>query len=121
MAIDEKVGEQGVTVLLLARRWRVSRVLARRLMDSKTAKKSETTKAVKTFEKLSHELDKAIFELEKAVAESGQNLPMARPAAAKVKMSIPWGSVLGTISDIAKAAGDSVEAGRVIDATPDKD
>lgn len=114
--ISSEVGGIGVEVLNAARRWRRSRVVLRRTLDSKTASKQQKDKARRGYEKSNAELEGVVGKLEAAMRSAGPTVPMD-----KQQSDFPWQRFFGVISEVAKAVETTVDApNKVIDATPDR-
>ena len=80
------------------RRWAYARVTLRRLLDSKKATPEQVEKAQSDYRKLSDALEAAVVVFERALkATGGKIVPK------KQSTPLPWGSILGAISEGAKA------------------
>lgn len=123
----------GVEALNAARRWALSRLKLRQVLDSKTAKPAAVEQAKLDYRKQSDDLEKTMLTLEKHLAENGSRL------SAKAKRdpnapAFPWKSFLGMIAEGARALENAVDhkgvsgvpadtyiRAEVIDVTPPKD
>ena len=96
----------GVEALNTARRWALSRLTLRRVLDSKTAPASAVEKAKRDYQKNTDDLEKVMLQLEKRLVDSGANIPSSKSKGPQKQF--PWKQFLGMIAEGAKALETAV-------------
>lgn len=94
-----------VEVLKAARRWVASRVVLRRVMDSKSATQPQLNKARADNQKAADELEGLVLRLERFLHNSGTKFPMKRGS----QSQFPWRDLFGAVAAVARGAESVLE------------
>lgn len=94
-----------VEILKGARRWVQSRVVVRRVSDSKSATPQQLKKAQEDNQKAANELEGLVMRLERYLHNSGTQFPMKRGS----QNSFPWRDLLGAVAAGARAVESAIE------------
>lgn len=92
-----------VEALNAARRWAISRVTLRRVLDSKSSSQEVVEKAKRDYQKSTDELEKAVMTLEANLAENGSRISAKAKKAPSADNPWPWKSIVGAIAAGANA------------------
>lgn len=94
-----------VEILKAARRWVASRVVLRRVMDSKSATQRQVEEAQRDHHKLANELEALVIRLERFLHNSGKKFPTKRGP----DKQFPWRELFGVMSAGARAIETALE------------
>lgn len=115
--VDPQASLIGIEILKSARRWVASRVMMRRVLDSKSATKAQVDKAQKDNIQAAEELEGLVMRLERYLHNSGKRFPTGRGRQAGGG-NFPWREMFGMVAAGARAVESALGAGKpgVIDA-----
>lgn len=97
-----------VEALNAARRWAISRVTLRRVLDSKSSSPALAETAKREYQKNTDILERSVMLLEAHLAESGSRLSAKAKKAPGTSKPLPWKSILGAIAAGANALENAV-------------
>ena len=98
-----------VEILKGARRWVQSRVVVRRVLDSKSATPAQVKKAQMDNQQAANELEGLVMRLERYLHNTGTKFPIKRG----VQNPFPWRELLGAVAAGARAVETAIEGVKV--------